>query len=410
MGTENRSTSTDYQRPHRAAVVRWANAVCQAVGWRSSLDPERLCRTAQRREGLEDFGEPDVLEPLSQLVESIERDAALHPVGRYLTRERLLSVLQNRLRIRENRVEERRAGGQWLVICGLQRTGTTYLQRLLAADPNTRALRSWEALAPAPPRGRDTRVASARRAQSALRFLAPDFFAVHPVEAEGVEEDSLLLDLSLYSPVAEATLRVPTYARWLESCDMRPAYRLLREVLSLLEPEGRWVLKSPAHLPFLDVLAEAAPDVRVVMTHRDPVATLPSYCSMIAHGRGVFSDAIDPHAIGREFLDRQSAMIQRALELREERPALEVLDVHYDAVVEQPLTVVEAIYRFAGWTFDESARTAVEAVIASHTQHRFGRHRYTLSDFGLTEAQLRTAYGAYYRRLTEIDRPEAQSR
>lgn len=400
--TKTRSTSTDYRRPHRPVLVRWANALGSAAGWTRSLEPEVLCELARRREGLDDFGDPPVFEPLSRLVESIDHDAALHPVGRYLMRERLVSVLRNRLRMRDRWAGGTHAGGQWLVICGLQRTGTTYLQRLLAADPETRALRSWEALEPAPPRGRDHRVGSARRAQAALRFLAPDFFAVHPVEADGVEEDSLLLDLSLYSPVAEATLCVPTYAAWLEGQDMRPAYRLLRHVLGGLEPEGRWVLKSPAHLPFLDLLTEIGPEVRVVMTHRDPSVTLPSYCSMIAHGRGVFSDAIDPHAIGREFLARQSRMIERALELRRALPGLRVHDVHYDALVADPRAVVEEIYRFAGWTFDASIAAGVEAVIASHRQHRFGRHRYTLAEFGLTEARVRTAYASYFELLESL--------
>ena len=36
------------------------------------------------------------------------------------------------------------------LICGLQRTGTTKLHRLLAADPDNRTLYSWEAINPVP--------------------------------------------------------------------------------------------------------------------------------------------------------------------------------------------------------------------------------------------------------------------
>ncbi len=49
--------------------------------------------------------------------------------------------------------------------------------------------------------------------------MAPDFFAIHPVEADAPEEDVLLLDYSFLSTVPEATLRVPTYAHWLEQQD-----------------------------------------------------------------------------------------------------------------------------------------------------------------------------------------------
>ena len=404
--TSSRLTSTNYARPHRPAIVRMANFLGGGLGLQSSLAAERLMTTARQRERLDDFGVPAVQEPLRVLIESIETEAELHPVGRIMTRERLVGVLQNRLRLadylkKHAQVVDRRPA-PWLVITGMQRTGTTFLQRLLAGDPTTRSLASWEALAPTPPRGRDRRQQAAKRAQQALKFLAPDFFAVHPVEADSVEEDSLLLDLSMYSPVAEATLRVPSYARWLERQDMTAAYALLRQVLSVLESERRWVLKSPAHLPFLDVLKATAPDVRVVMTHRDPQKTLASYCSMIAHGRAVFSDAIDPHAIGQEFLVSQSAMVHRALELRAADPSLPVLDVTYDEIVGNPLATVERVYNFAGWAFDDRARAAVSEVKAHHTQHRFGRHRYDLADFGLTPEAVRRQYGQYYEHLESL--------
>ena len=401
-----RTTSTAYRTPHRPTVVRLANAVGARIPWRASLDPEELMVAARRRERRDDFGLPDVQDPLQKLMASIESEATLHPVGRYMTRERLIGVLQNRLRLAayvEDHPEVRTmTPTPWLVITGMQRTGTTFLHRLLAGDPNTRSLASWEALAPTPPVGADKRRQAAERAQKALSFLAPDFFAIHPVEADSVEEDALLLDLSLYSPVADATLRVPTYAAWLDTQDMTPAYDLLRLVLNVLERERRWVLKTPAHLPYLDVLKRAGHDVRVVMTHRDPMATLPSYSSMIAHGRGVFSDDIDPVAIGRELLERQSAMVHRALELRIADPGLPVLDVTYDEIVKDPKATVQRIFAFAGWTFDEDAARGVEGVIQRQTQHRYGRHRYELSDFGLTPADVREQYGRYYEHLAKI--------
>lgn len=404
---QSRTTSTHYRAPHRPALIRLLNAAGSGVGWRSSLGARALMDAAKKRERLESFGEPAVEEPLSRLVESIEAEADLNPVGRFLTRERLIGVLRNRLRLADHleRHPQLRAQppGPWLVITGMQRTGTTFLQRLLAGDPNTRSLASWEALAPVAPRkGPDRRRQAAVQAQRALSYMAPDFFAVHPVEADGVEEDSLLLDLSLYSPVAEATLFVPGYAKWLDGQDMTAAYTLLRDALAVLEPSRRWVLKSPAHLPFLDVLKKTGRDVRLVMTHRDPIETLGSYCSMIAHGRGVFSDAIDPHAIGQEYLEKQSFMVHKALELRAADPGLPVLDVTYRDITKTPEAVVEKVYAFAGWDFDEQARKGVAAVMASHTQHRFGKHRYELSDFGLTPEKVQAQYAAYYDHLAAV--------
>ena len=43
----------------------------------------------------------------------------------------------------------------------------------------------------------------------------------------------------------------------------------------------RWVLKTPHHLGFMDLLFEVFPDVRVIQTHRDPLQTIPSLASLI---------------------------------------------------------------------------------------------------------------------------------
>ena len=81
---------------------------------------------------------------------------------------------------------------------------------------------------------------------------------------------------------------VPSYARWLEGRDYVPAYRLLARLLRVLtwqQAGRRWVLKTPEHLEHLDALLEVFPGATVVWTHRDPLETMASFCSMVAHGR-----------------------------------------------------------------------------------------------------------------------------
>jgi hypothetical protein len=58
-----------------------------------------------------------------------------------------------------------------------------------------------------------------------LRYMAPEFFAIHPVEHRCAEEEILLLDMSFLSTVPEATMLVPEYSAWLERQDQEPAYR-----------------------------------------------------------------------------------------------------------------------------------------------------------------------------------------
>lgn len=402
-----RETSTDYRRPHRPAAVRLANRVLPRG---RAMTVQGLQRAASKRTGLTDFGPSDYEEPLAVLLDSIEAEARLHPVGRLITEERLVGVLANRLRSTAAIDAEVEAIElpQPIVITGLQRTGTTLLHRLLSSDPRHRFLASWEALNPAPlKRGHATwraepRISAAETAETALRYLAPDFFAVHPVQAHGPEEDVLLLDQSMRSTVPEATLRVPTFASWIEEQDQKPAYTMLRRLMQLLSSQRgrgkRWVLKTPHHLEWLDDLFCALPDARVIWTHRDPVTTVASFCSMVAHGRGVFSDEVDPHEVGQGWGRKTARMVDRALEARASREHA-FFDVPYARLTADPIAEVGRIYDALGIELTAAAERKMRETLEHHGQHRFGKHRYELEDFGLRREALEERFGAYRERF-----------
>ena len=70
---------------------------------------------------------------------------------------------------------------------------------------------------------------------------------------------------------------VPSYQRWVRSQSLLPAYRLHRRFLQHLQwrcSSERWILKAPAHLQALAELCAVYPDVRVIMTHREPPEVL----------------------------------------------------------------------------------------------------------------------------------------
>jgi len=404
-----RETSRDYARPHRPAAIALANRVLPPIG---SLRADDLMAAAARRTGLDDFGDDAFIEPLEILLASVRDEARLSPVGHLITRERLVGVLANRLRTIAAADASVRAMelAPPVVIAGLQRTGTTLLHRLLASDPRRRWLASWEALHPAPADGRtllgaDARIAAAVRAENALRYLAPDFFAVHPVQAYGCEEDVLLLDQALLSTTAEATMHVPTYAAWLERQDHTPAYALewlLMKLLSRQRGEGkRWLLKTPHHLEFLDVLFSVMGDATILWTHRDPTQTVPSFCSMVSHGRGVFSDVVDPHEVGRHWGRKTAYMIERAMAVRDDGREDRFVDVFYEDLVRDPLAEVARIYDRLGEPLTEEAHARMRRTLDAHPQHRHGVHRYAASDFGLTEDAIAERFAAYRERFVQ---------
>jgi len=407
-----RETSRDYARPYRPTAIALANRALPALG---SLRADDLMAAAAKRTGLDDFGGDAFREPLEILLASVRDEARLSPVGRLITRERLVGVLANRLRTIAAADASVRAMplAPPVVIAGLQRTGTTLLHRLLSSDPRRRWLASWEALHPAPSGdrtllGADARIAAAVRAESALRYLAPDFFAVHPVKAYGCEEDVLLLDQAFLSTTAEATMHVPTYAAWVERQDNTPAYaleHLLMKLLSRQRGEGkRWLLKTPHHLEFLDVLFAVMGDATILWTHRDPTETVPSFCSMVSHGRGVFSDAVDPREVGRHWGRKTAYMIERAMAVRDDGREERFIDVFYEDLVRDPLAEVARIYDRLGEPLTAEAERRMRRTLEAHPRYGHGVHRYEASDFGLSEGGIAERFAAYRARFIQPTR------
>ena len=408
-------------RPYRPRAIRLVNAIGRGLavfGIQSRLDADALIEAARRKTGLEDFGDEFLLDALRVLTRSIDEEANLHPFGRWVVRNRLLDALKLRLKIqalvtRHPDILKQQITAP-LVIAGLQRTGTTMLHRLLAADPDSRALLSWEAINPIRPDNvvagqPDPRIKAARMAENGLKYLAPEFFKIHPVEAEAPEEDVLLLENSFMSQVPEAMYRVPSYAAWLAQQDHRPAYEYLKLMLQLIQWQDiqqgqqprRWVLKTPAHLEQMDVLLKVFPDARIIQTHRDPMKTVGSYSSMLAHGQGVFTDQVDAQAIARHWLLKNAAALKKTQQVRTENPQAFV-DVYYEMLMRDPQVEVEQVYRFAGIEMTAEARAAMQAAQQSNRKDKHGRHRYRLEDFGLDEQQVREAYADY---LSAFDIP-----
>ncbi|MDX1496896.1 MAG: sulfotransferase [Salinisphaeraceae bacterium] len=399
-------------KPYRPLAIRLFNAVGRVLavfGIKASLKPESIIKAARRRAGLQEFGNTDFMPALEVLANALDTEAKLHPFGRLVARDRLVGFLTVRLKVQQLTRDHPEILQQQikapLVIAGLQRTGTTMLHRLLAADPDNRAMMSWESIDPTPPAVKpgkpDPRYKKAQLAEKALKYMAPEFFAIHPVEAGAPEEDILLLEYSLMSDVPESMFYVPSYGEWLKQQDMTPAYDYLKLLLQLLQwqdapknERGRWVLKTPAHLGQLDTLLKVFPDARIIQTHRDPSRTTASFSSMVTHGTGVFSDQVDAHERAMLWLNKNADMLRSARRVREQQPEA-FIDVSYYDLMQDPLGEVQRIYAFAGIELTAASRTAMEASRKANKKDRHGKHRYSLEAFGLTPEIVDEKYADY---------------
>jgi hypothetical protein len=373
------------------------------VGVEASLEEESLLRAARRVTRLTDFGDDDFREPLRRVLRSYAGEAALSPTGRALKRVDWIDMLATRLRVRRE-VSDRPELAEGtprrpLVVTGLPRTGTTLLQRLLSLDATARPLLAWEAMWPAPlSRGRDDgpdrRIRYTRRLVWLSRRVLPGIDRIHPLDPDGPEECTRLLDSSFRWGYLAIERSMPEYAAWLGSlgpAGMEVAYRWYALQLRVLEGQrptpGHWVLKSPAHLGLLGSLFAVMPDARVVVTVRDPRATVASACSLFALLHGTTAADARTGGIGPGIAATLARTLARGLEVAASDPA-RVRVVRYDDLVARPIETLEAVHAGLGLPFTPELAGAARDWLARNPQRAHGVHRYDLATYGLDEARV----------------------
>jgi len=380
-----------------------------------ALEVRDLLATGRRRGGGHEFEDLKFSDGLHRLVRALATEAHLNLLGRIAAREAIVGHLANRLQLEADR---RRFPGiatqeirRPIVITGLPRSGSTLLHGLLAQDPANRVPQTWEMLSPSPPPERasyerDARIARTERQLRWFHRLVPEFRRIHRVGARLPEECTVILSHSFLSSQFCSMYTVPSYQGWVRGQDLRPAYELHRRFLQQLQwryPGTRWILKAPAHLPALRELCAVYPDVRVIMTHREPLEVLASEASLHTVLRRTFSDAVDPAQVGREVTELTADEIRAGLAARDDEcaPPERLFDVRYRDLVKDPMGAVRTIYDRFGMSLTSSTETRMQQYLTETPKDKHGAHEYSLAQFGLDPEEERARYRAYRERFLQ---------
>ncbi len=374
------------------------------------FDSSSLIDAARTETGLDAFGEGDFESGLEVLTRSLAEQATLNDLGRAVWRHRLHGLLVQRLRVEDWYARHPEIDAQAIpapiFIVGLPRTGTTALSHLLARDPAIRSLRVWESAEPTPPpesatQHSDPRIARAEAQIAALQQMSPRLASMHEDTPTGPTEHQDLLGMSFRTNHFLGMAWLPDYACWWQGCDMVDAYRYHRRVLKLLQwrcPPTSWHLKSPSDSFALAAIVRVYPDARFVMTHRDPARVLGSVCSLIATVQEMTGERPDPRALGASELHAWTLAVERTLAVRDALAEDRFVDLHFDALVDDPLAAIETVYVGLGMKPSDDARAAMRAHVDANPHGRHGEHRYALADWGLDEGVVHDAFDTYIAR------------
>jgi hypothetical protein len=380
-----------------------------AQGAARALDVDRVLEEVAAEVGLDDYGHPSFRDGLDVLVANIGA-AHLTPLGEAVLAGSVRSSLRNRLRVvdwlRSHPVAAAAEPDVAVVILGLSRSGTTALSHLLGADPANRSLRGWEAQDSVPPPTTagywtDPRLLRARESASAVDQLNPRFKAIHHDAPEDPVECAVPLAQHFASISLTTLFNVEAYDDWLLGADLTQAYQWHRSVLQVLQADcpGPWQLKSPIHGFAMETIAATYPGAVFVQTHRDPVKGIASACSLVASLSGTFTDHDHRATIARHWPELLATILDRIVAFRARHGDDRFVDVAYADLVADPVGTVRRIYDRIGrpWTDDVEAALARHAAAA--VPNRYGRHEYTLEEFGLDRDVLEARVRGYLDRF-----------
>ena len=348
----------------------------------SALFESALHEAAEKATGLADFGDDSYRAGLGRVIDAYARDlpgdAATRAGCFALTLPGLVGRLHSEAgwRARPDCLET--PIRQPLVIAGIPRTGTTALHNLLSLDPRFQKLENW--IIPNPivrPKqaawsGHPLHRAAVVRAE-ALAASSPRVAAVHGIAPDEPDECLALMMQNFVTNQLPSLLDLPTYDAWYAVQDEAENYRRLADNLRLIgadELETTWLLKNPTHLLRMESLLSVFPDAQVIHTHRDPVETFGSLCSMLAAFRG---DPAPGSAAARRIGPRQLRLYRQAVEhtmaVRERRPEA-FHDVYQTELRADPMRVLREIYA----RFEIEWRPEVEQRMQSWLAERAGLH------------------------------------
>ena len=378
---------------------------------------DRLHELVAAETGSDDFGPSDYVPGLKVLLQSMDYDPHFSGRGRRAAWGEVVGVLKGRVHavksMKENPGFDTHPITSPVIITGIPRTGTTALHRLMAVDSRFQGLQTWllDSPMPRPPVEDWANYPQFQKTVASLeaRYAAsPQKRAAHFRAAEEVHECCMVLRQSFVSNLWNCAWSAPTYDAWWQCQSEGDAYAHYYRCVQLIgstDPEKRWLLKNPGHIANLDLLFAIFPDARVIQTHRDPAKAVPSLVSLLMQSHP-FMEVDRAEQRARIMLAREVAKwsdATRKADAVRQSHAGKILDVIHADFHNDPMNVLERIYKFIGMDISADLRGHFAHRIAEKPELSRGTHRYHITDYGMSENEARAPFADYIRRFDLLE-------
>jgi len=299
-------------------------------------------------------------------------------------------------------------------IAGAPRSGTTFIQSLLALDEERFAhVKLYHTVFPSVLLVRGIqRLGALDRALGAPvgravgwleRRIFDGWRDMHPMQFTRPEEDEGFL---FWTFVSEAIFLLFPYFDALREVafpddlpsEERKAYmhfyhRTLQRHLYATGPEKTLLSKSTSFGGRVESILEAYPDARIVHMVRHPYECLPSHVSVFrpawrVHSPEIASDPETSRAYADVAVSWMRAMYEKSPKIDSQR----YVCVQYTDLVRDPEGTIERIYAHLGFEPGEAFRTRLHRAAESSRRYR-SEHLYTLEEFDLSRVWVQERLG-----------------
>lgn len=305
-------------------------------------------------------------------------------------------ILQEPFRILEkinysDKIQKHKLKKDPIFIIGHWRSGTSFLQYLLGKDPQFGYMNKFQVVFP------DIFLHSERLLKPLIKSIPKTFNITRDAQ-------NMSINLELDSPseieIALTTIISPTSLHWghifpenareyfekflfFEQIDKKElehwksSYHHLIKKVSL-KNEGRQVLiKSPGNTSRVNKLLELYPDARFIFIHRNPYDVFYS-------SKKLWNTLLDNLAL-QDFTEAQmekeiiyvyKELMSRYIQQRSEVPKGQLVEVHFEKFMENPLSVLQEVYTDLSLQRFEKAKPQIETFLKNKASGKTSRYNY----------------------------------
>ncbi len=303
---------------------------------------------------------------------------------------------------------------QPVFIIGNPRSGTTFLQRLLAKDTGSFiSMRTWEIFGSpsilmrkffhgAVKIGRAMGVPISKRIKSIER-LWRESDAIHKFALRSPEEDEYLFIHNF------STLKIWSFAAMLEEAypyiyyEDRISEEEKKRVMDyyesciqrhLFDHKGaskHYLSKNPNFSPMIDTLLTKFPDGKFIYLIRNPLDAVPSHISIKEREWQMLGSPLEEYGCRDFILDASEHWYNYPLKRLKELPENQKIIVKFNNLINNADQTVQRIYDRFGLTISPKYQKILHEETFRARNHQ-SKHEYSLTEMGISREQLRERF------------------